>query len=81
MLPPLRWPGWYQSDSRVDQRVSDFRIIAVIQLTAVATKRTTVIVRNESNCGRFFGMPGYKPKKYNTVIRREKRNTAVTIVA
>lgn len=65
----------------MNQRVSDFRIIAVNQLTAVAAKRTTVIVRNASNFGRVFGTPGYKPKKYNAVIRREKRNTVVTIVA
>ena len=65
----------------MDLGLSDLRIIAVIQLTVVATKRITVIVMNVSNLGRVCGTPGYKPKKYNAVIRRENRNTAVTIVA
>jgi len=60
---------------------SNLRSIAVIQLATVATKRVAVPMSNPVNFGRVSGTPGYRPKKYNVVIRSEKRNTAVTIVA
>lgn len=61
--------------------MSELRPNVAIQLAAVASKRTPVILSNLSNIDRVFSSPVIRPKKYTPVSRREKRNTPVTMLA